>query len=47
MKEARKESQLINMLFGFYMDRPENGIGQDGWGLIAGQDVNDFFNQGK
>lgn len=43
MKQARKESDLINMLFGFYMDRPENGIGQDGWQLIRGQDVREYF----
>jgi hypothetical protein len=43
MKQARKESELINGLFGFYMDKPENGIGQDGWQLIRGQDVRESF----
>ena len=43
MREARKESQIINSLFGFYMDRVENGIGQDGWQLIAGQDIREFL----
>ena len=37
LEEADKESELITSLFGFYMDRPENGIGQTGWDLIAGQ----------
>lgn len=44
MKQTHKELDLINMFFGFYMDRPENGIGQDGWSLIAGQDIRDFLN---
>lgn len=43
MQQARKESDLIQMLFGFYMDRPENGLGQDGWQLIRGQDVREFL----
>lgn len=36
LKAARHESQLIEMLFGFYMDKPENRIGQSGWDLIQG-----------
>jgi len=47
LQEAHKEAQLINMLFGFYMDRPENGIGQDGWSLISGQDIREYFQMGK
>lgn len=43
LKDAHKETELINMLFGFYMDRPGNGIGQNGWDLIAGQDIRDYF----
>jgi hypothetical protein len=43
LKDARKEADLITMLFGFYMDRSENGIGQDGWSLISGQDIRDYF----
>lgn len=43
MQAARREAQLIEMLFGFYMDRPENQIGQDGWGLIRGESVSEFF----
>lgn len=36
MKEARKEAQLIESLFGFYMDKAENRIGNDGWDFISG-----------
>lgn len=45
MKKAHKEAQLINGLFGFYMDKPENRIGQNGWELIAGQSIRDYFNK--
>ena len=43
MKEAKRECQLIQMLFGFYMDKRENMIGQTGWNLIAGQNVRSFL----
>lgn len=36
MKAARKEAQIIELLFGFYMDRPQNGLGATGWDCIAG-----------
>jgi hypothetical protein len=36
MKEARKELQVISCLFGFYMDCPENRIGDTGWDMIQG-----------
>lgn len=36
MKEARKEAQLVEMLFGFYMDRPQNMIGSTGWDCVKG-----------
>ena len=36
MKEARKQAQLVNMLFGFYMDRPQNKIGSTGWDTVKG-----------
>ncbi len=36
MKEAHAEVEKINMLFGFYMDRVENRIGNDGWDFISG-----------
>ena len=36
MREARHETQLINMLFGFYMDKQCNAIGNDGWDFISG-----------
>lgn len=43
MWEARREADLIESLFGFYMDKPENRIGQNGWQLIRGQDVREFL----
>jgi hypothetical protein len=43
LKQARKEAVLIELLFGFYMDRPENRIGQNGWQLIQGQDIREFL----
>lgn len=36
MQEARKESAMIESLFGLYMDAPENRAGSNGWDLIAG-----------
>ncbi len=36
MKKARKELSNINMLFGFYMDRPQNMLGSTGWDFIKG-----------
>ena len=36
MKEAKKEAQVIPLLFGFYMDRPQNAIGSTGWDCIRG-----------
>jgi hypothetical protein len=36
LKEARHEVGLINMLFGFYMDKQMNAIGNDGWDFIRG-----------
>lgn len=47
LKAARREIKLIEMLFGFYMDRPENRIGQDGWNLIKGQDLREFYAERK
>lgn len=43
MQQAHKQAQLIEMLFGFYMDRIENGLGQNGWQLIRGQDIREFL----
>ena len=43
LTEARKEAKIAEMLFGFYMDRPQNGIGQSGWDCISGQDLREFF----
>jgi hypothetical protein len=36
MKTAHEEAFFSSRLFGFYMDRPMNMIGQTGWDLIAG-----------
>lgn len=36
MREIRKEAALSTMLYGFYMDRPENRIGSTGWDLQRG-----------
>jgi len=36
MKQARKEAEKIELLFGFYMDRPQNAIGSNGWDFIKG-----------
>lgn len=36
LKEAREQAHLCNMLFGFYMDRPVNAIGNTGWDAIRG-----------
>lgn len=44
MREARRQANLSSMLFGFYMDRRQNRIGQTGWDLIRGQDVREFLN---
>lgn len=36
-REARKELKMICFLFGFYMDRPLNAIGNTGWDWIRGE----------
>lgn len=36
LRAARKELVAIGMLFGFYMDRPQNAIGATGWDWIKG-----------
>jgi len=36
MKEARKDLNLVEGLFGFFMDKPENQIGSTGWDIIKG-----------
>jgi hypothetical protein len=33
---VRNELKLIQCLFGFYMDRPVNGIGNTGWDFVSG-----------
>ena len=33
---ARRELIVIGMLFGLYMDKPQNVIGSDGWDFIKG-----------
>lgn len=37
LKEAREEAQKVEGLFGFYMDRPQNRIGNTGWDFIKGR----------
>jgi len=36
MKEARNQAQLAGMLYGFYMDRQLNPIGNTGWDFQKG-----------
>ncbi len=36
MKEARKQAQTVEMMFGFYMDAPQNKIGSTGWDTVRG-----------
>ena len=36
LAEAKKEAEAIQMLFGFYMDKPENMMGATGWDFIRG-----------
>lgn len=36
MREIRKEARIASMLYGFYMDKPENRIGSTGWDLQRG-----------
>lgn len=36
MREARAEMEKINMLFGFYMDKQLNHIGNTGWDFVSG-----------
>ena len=36
LKEARQQANIIESLFGFYMDRPINMIGSTGWDFIKG-----------
>lgn len=36
MKAARREANMANSFFGFYMDRPQNALGSDGWDFIKG-----------
>jgi hypothetical protein len=36
LREARRESALVESFFGFCMDRRQNAIGNTGWDFIAG-----------
>jgi len=36
LTEANKELQIIGIMFGFYMDKPANRIGNTGWDFISG-----------
>lgn len=37
LKETRKQLDIIELLFGFYMDKQQNGLGATGWDLIKGE----------
>ena len=41
-KQSRHETQLISMMFGFYMDRPQNALGATGWDWIAGNPLGPY-----
>lgn len=43
IREAKQQSQMIDGLFGFYMDCQENRLGQSGWELIRGQTIREFL----
>jgi hypothetical protein len=36
IKESREQINIINMMFGFFMDRVLNGCGNTGWDFIRG-----------
>lgn len=36
IREVKREAAMVNGLFGFYMDRPENRIGSTGWEMLRG-----------
>jgi hypothetical protein len=36
LTELRKEAEIVNLLFGFYLDRPVNMIGTTGWDMLTG-----------
>ena len=36
LEKAKKEAQTISLLFGFYMDKPQNHWGLSGWDYISG-----------
>ena len=36
MKEARRQADISQSLFGFYMDKPKNRMGATGWDTIRG-----------
>lgn len=36
IKKVKKEAELVNMLFGFYMDKRQNAIGNTGWDFLDG-----------
>ena len=46
IRAARKELGLCQMLFGFYLDRQQNAIGDTGWDFIKG-DLCKKFRQEK
>ena len=37
LKEIKEQAKLINLMFGFYMDKHLNRIGSTGWDFIKGE----------
>ncbi len=37
IRAAKKEAQIVNMLFGFYMDKSINMLGSTGWNFVKGE----------
>ena len=37
LKEVKEQAKLINLMFGFYMDKHLNRIGSTGWDFIKGE----------
>jgi len=45
LSEINNELKMANMLFGFYMDRPQNALGATGWDWIKGDLLGSYFTQ--
>lgn len=40
-QQCKEEAEQILMLFGFYLDRPHNGLGDSGWDRLKGTSILD------